>query len=73
MGRWIVARTRPDEGAPSCSIGVEAGSPNLALIRFLERYEAQPIGTRIDVRVRGAHWRDSIASYERTEHRWVAR
>lgn len=70
MNNWIVTRKRPSEAAPSLSIGVEAGSTNVALIRFLERYPEQSVGTRVDIRVKGADWRDVTATYVRGVHRW---
>lgn len=70
MTRWICARTRPGEAAPSLSTGVEAGSTTVALIRFLERYPEQAIGTTVAIRVKGADWRDTTAVYVRGEHRW---
>lgn len=68
LPRWNVARTRPDDGAPSIRRGFRAGSPNLALIRFLDHYGQQPQGTRVDVRAFGT---DDIAqSYVRGAHVW---
>lgn len=68
--RWIAARTRPGDGAPSLSISVRAGSTNVALIRFLERYGQQPEGTRVDIRRPGSSRHDLAASYVRGAHVW---
>lgn len=70
MKRWIVARTRPGDGAPSISLSFEAGSPNIALIRFLERYGQQPQGSRVDIRPVGAHPANVAASYVKGPHVW---
>lgn len=69
--RLICARTRPNEGAPSLSIGVEASSANVALVRFLDRYPDQIEGTRVDVRRPGASRHDVIATYVRNAHAWA--
>lgn len=68
--RWIVARQRPDEGAPSLSISVRARSTNVALIRFLERYPEHPQGSRVVIRTPE---RDQTALYVRGQHRWEQR
>ena len=66
--RWIVTRTRPGDGAPSMSISIRSRSTNVALIRYLDRFGQQPVGTQVDIRQPSTD--DVTASYVRTEQLW---
>jgi hypothetical protein len=70
LPRWVVTRTRPGDGAPSFSGVFRGGSANIALIRFLDRYPAHEVGTRVHVYPFGLSRQHLAACYVRGEHRW---
>lgn len=68
--KYIVTRQRPDDNAPSLSLGFSAANERGALRKFTDRYGAQPVGTRVTVRPQGTDRLSYTAAYVKRELGW---